>query len=633
MRIFKCSVTRFLFNSTIAAIIVIALISGCNTNPAWKAENDRIIREHGVNLRQRADIPKSAIVSNLAPGQTVKRSSIATIESSPGVTRRLIWGTGVLVSMTTLAPGAEILEETLPAERLAMVVKGSVNESTGDGILSMSALGYEKMTPVSGHRERNDLLLLDKGMKSVVKAGPEGAELIELFSPIPDSFLKAAGVSAGSQPDTPVVTPSIAPGTVTDLYTIPFTMLSSTEYARIIDGYRMQTGFLRIDPVTETGFQCQPEERLAIVLRGSADMTTAIGTNPLETGDAFLIPSGMVCSLATGAKGLDILEVWWPGRPDYTAAMNAQATKFHAVVPADSRIELVVDGAVSGPGLCYCEGPSWIKGKLYFSSMGYDNIWTGDPANSRLIEMDPDGAYRYKSKGMELNGTFPMANGNLAICDMFNHRVIEMTTGGKVVRVIADKYDGKRIDGPNDLAVDDKGGVYFSDPQILPEPYFQPGKSVFYARPDGSVIRVMDPGTLIKPNGLILSPDQKTLYVNSTHENFMLAYDVQPDGSTTNPRKFGKVLLTPEILDQESINPQTDGMTVDEMGNVYITSMLGLQIFSPSGEYLGYIHFPLMPVNCCFGGEDGKTLYVTCNDKVYRVRMNVKGAAYTLRGM
>jgi gluconolactonase len=199
--------------------------------------------------------------------------------------------------------------------------------------------------------------------------------------------------------------------------------------------------------------------------------------------------------------------------------------------------------------------------------------------------------------------------------------------------VLAEKYDGKRLDGPNDLAVDDKDGVYFTDPQILPGPYFQPGKSVFYRRPDGSVIRVMDPGTLVKPNGLILSPDNKILYVNSTHENFMLAYDINPDGSTANPRKFGKILLTPEIMDQESINPQTDGMTVDERGNVYITSILGLQIFEPSGEYLGYIHFPKMPVNCCFGDEDGKSLYVICNDQVYRVRTNVKGAPYTLRGM
>ena len=72
-------------------------------------------------------------------------------------------------------------------------------------------------------------------------------------------------------------------------------------------------------------------------------------------------------------------------------------------------------------------------------------------------------------------------------------------------------------------------------------------------------------------------------------------------------------------------------MTVDELGNIYITSILGLQIFSPKGDYIGYIHFPLMPVNCCFGDEDGKTLYVTCNDKVYKIRTNVRGAAYTLK--
>ena len=245
--------------------------------------------------------------------------------------------------------------------------------------------------------------------------------------------------------------------------------------------------------------------------------------------------------------------------------------------------------------------------------------------------MDPNGEYRYMNTGMEVNGTFPLGNGNLAVCDMYGHRVIEMTLQGKVVRTLADTFDGKQIDGPNDLAVDNKRGIYFSDPQVVPRPHYQPGRAVYYRKPNGEVIRVMEPGVLGKPNGLILSPDCKTLYVNSTPENFMMAYDIHEDGSVLNPRKFGKIKLTPEVLDRESIYPQVDGMTVDERGNVYVTSILGLQIFSPDGSYIGNIHFPLMPVNCCFGDEDGKTLYINCNDKVYKIRTNVRGAAYIFK--
>ena len=94
--------------------------------------------------------------------------------------------------------------------------------------------------------------------------------------------------------------------------------------------------------------------------------------------------------------------------------------------------------------------------------------------------MDSDGTYRYMHTGLEVNGTFPLDSGNLAICDMHGHRLIEMTLQGKIVRTLASKYKGKQIDGPNDLAVDNKGGIYFSDPQVVPEPHLQPGRAVYY---------------------------------------------------------------------------------------------------------------------------------------------------------
>ena len=133
---------------------------------------------------------------------------------------------------------------------------------------------------------------------------------------------------------------------------------------------------------------------------------------------------------------------------------------------------------------------------------------------------------------MQSNGTIAAANGNLLVCDMFGHRVVEVDPAtGRVVRVVLDKVDGKPIDGPNDLVMDAKGGLYVTDPQFTPEAQkSQPGKQVYYVAPDGTAKVVIGPGEFAMPNGVELSPDGKTLYVNNTWaqpgENFVWAYDV-----------------------------------------------------------------------------------------------------------
>src|SRR6187401_2846665 len=115
-------------------------------------------------------------------------------------------------------------------------------------------------------------------------------------------------------------------------------------------------------------------------------------------------------------------------------------------------------------GFTFTEGPTWLKGKLYFSDMWFKHPvagdWTGSPARSRLIVMEPDGRYRVLASGMQSNGTVAAKNGNLIVCDMFGHRVVEVEPAGRVVRVIIDKINGKPIDGPNDLVMDAKGGLY-----------------------------------------------------------------------------------------------------------------------------------------------------------------------------
>jgi len=274
--------------------------------------------------------------------------------------------------------------------------------------------------------------------------------------------------------------------------------------------------------------------------------------------------------------------------------------------------------------------------------MFFDQSWGGDPKKSAIVEMDPDGTYRYVSQGqMQANGLMPLPSGNLAVCDMFGHRIIEMTTQGSIVKTLVAAYEGKPIDGPNDLVIDARGGIYFTDPQFTPDAVkSQPGRAVYYRTPGGKVIRVIEPNVFAMPNGVVLSPDGKTLYVNNTYDsetfwnvdtdkdNTVWAYDVDGDGSLRNGRKFAELQLTPEVLDRKGRSSGADGMTIDALGNIYVATYAGLQIFNSQGGFIGLINLPVYPVSCCFGGEDMKTLYMVGYDKVYRIRTHVAGLRY-----
>ncbi|MFC1538027.1 SMP-30/gluconolactonase/LRE family protein [Candidatus Latescibacterota bacterium] len=319
---------------------------------------------------------------------------------------------------------------------------------------------------------------------------------------------------------------------------------------------------------------------------------------------------------------------------------------YYTIFPRGETLKLVIDGAKQSaensdelPGILFSEGPCWVNGKLYFSSLNFQRNAT----NSSTIEMDPDGTYRYIQQGkMRTNGIVPAGNGNLLVCDMFGHRIVEMAPNGNVVRVVAEKMnDGSRLDGPNDLVNDARGGVYFTDPQYIPGlEKMQAGRTVNYVRPSGEVIRILDVGEVAFPNGILLSPDGKTLYVcNSQHdpknlsfaENFVMAYDVMEDGTISNARRLAQMILETRQIRSGNKSTGADGMSIDEKGNLYVTSNIGLQIFEPDGTLIGILKLPRKAINCCFGGDDNKTLYLTCNDRIYSIRTNVRGLEYPLK--
>jgi len=629
-----------------AAGLVILSVA-CSKEPDWAARNEKLIAAGTISVRTRGDIPAARLAPSLADGVVTPAASVAEFVLAPGVKARVYWGQGNLVAWLTFEPGAAVPEEVLPAERIMVVMKGEIGQRLGDGYAAMRAVPRETPDGTHGGTPRNDYLLLEKGAANGVKAGPAGAEIVEVYGPPRADYLKRAGTKnvPAAFPETAFpVAPTVAPGVIGDLHDIQFTELSPGADSRLIGGRGAQLSFLQMGPGIEFPAHLHPEEQLMTTLRGSIEELILDGQTTMAEGDLLYLPGTMVHGGKVGDKGCDVLDVFYPPRPDYEAKRAAREAAFRAIIPAEAKLELVVDGAKTEPGLIFTEGPKWVAGKLYFSSMGFDQGWGGDPKKSATVALDPDGSYRYIQQGMLTNGLVPLANGHLAVCDMFGHRLVEMTTAGRVVRVLAGRYGGASLDGPNDVVVDARGGLYFTDPQFTPEAKkSQPGRAVYYLPPKGELIRVVEPNVFAMPNGLVLTPDGKTLLVNNTYDsesfwnvdtdkdNFVWAYDVNPDGTLAGPRKFCRLMLTPEVLDRGGRTTSADGMTIDTDGNLYVATYLGLQIFNAKGEFVGVVNTPVFPVSCCFGGDDMSTLYIAAYDKIYRIRTGVTGLRYPPR--
>jgi gluconolactonase len=191
--------------------------------------------------------------------------------------------------------------------------------------------------------------------------------------------------------------------------------------------------------------------------------------------------------------------------------------------------------------------------------------------------------------------------------------------------VLASAFEGQPFLGPNDLVADRKGGVYFTDPGSYPPAgqFLTQIPTVYYIRPNGSVVRIAD--DIARPNGIILSPDEKTLYVANTLGAFVVAFDVQADGSVRNQRNL--VRLAGILMTNRGVRSGADGLAVDEAGRLYVASTIGVQVFNPDGRHLGTIPIgnPDGPQNLAFAGPDKKTLYVVGDGAVWKVAMLAQG--------
>jgi gluconolactonase len=306
------------------------------------------------------------------------------------------------------------------------------------------------------------------------------------------------------------------------------------------------------------------------------------------------------------------------------------------IVPSQPMLQKVA----TGDGFKWTEGPVWIPaGYLLFAEIPSNSIRKWAPGGGVTTFMQPSG---YKgttpfpgpepgSNGMTLD-----SHGRLTVAGHAQRDVwrLEQVNPKAQVTVLADTYDGKQLNSPNDLAYKSDGTLYFTDPPYgLPKLEKDPGKQVAFA----GVYRVADaeaqkPGAapdhsklqllvkdLPRPNGIAFSPDEKYLYVNNSEpKKIWMRYTVKADGTLTD----GKLLFD-ATSDKRDGAP--DGMKVDSKGNIYSAGPGGVWIFSPEGKHLGTLDIPERVGNVAWGGADHKTLYIAASSSIYRIPLKIAG--------
>ena len=292
---------------------------------------------------------------------------------------------------------------------------------------------------------------------------------------------------------------------------------------------------------------------------------------------------------------------------------------FDVLVPPDARIEKLADGFV------FTEGPVWVRRgdpHLLFSDLRANAIkqWSPGAGVTDFMNLVFDGDPAGRSVGS--NGLAIDADGRLILCEHGNRRVSRIEADGSLT-VLADRYDGKRLNSPNDAVYHSSGWLYFTDP-----PYGLAGQEgdpareldvngIYRLSPEGEVELLI--GAQSRPNGLGFSPDERILYVANSDANqkVWFAYDVLDDGRLGPGRVFFDV-------QSETASGAADGLTVDRDGNLFATGPGGVWVLGPDGTHLGTIQPDEVPANAAWG-DDGSTLYMTARTGLYRIRLTTSG--------
>jgi gluconolactonase len=290
--------------------------------------------------------------------------------------------------------------------------------------------------------------------------------------------------------------------------------------------------------------------------------------------------------------------------------------KIDVIVPIDAELE-ILDTTFQ-----FTEGPVWNpSGYLLFSDI---------PAN-KIIKWTPEvGFSTYLEPSENTNGLTFDKDGNLVMAAHSARGIFRQNADGSLTE-LAHKYQGQKLNSPNDLVISSSGIIYFTDPCWGLNGLEQSAdKEVKYNGAymiSDSVLTLID-STLWRPNGIALSPDQKTLYVTDMFENntspVKLLYRYQLD-EKGNPVSKEVITVTDPKDEILSATGGFDGIKTDVEGNIYCTGPLGIVILSPEGKYLGTIVTPKSPANCAWGDDDYKTLYITARKDIYRIKLNIVG--------
>ena len=257
----------------------------------------------------------------------------------------------------------------------------------------------------------------------------------------------------------------------------------------------------------------------------------------------------------------------------------------------------------------FIEGPIWHPdGFLLFSDIPADIIYKF--ASNQQVEV-------FRRPSGKANGNTLDKENRLLTAEHENRRVSRTEKDGKVI-TLADRYEGKRLNSPNDLVVKSDGSIYFTDPSygVNKEQQELGFYGVYRLASDGKLTLLVK--DLVLPNGIAFSPDEKKLYVNNSEAKYIAVFDVKPDGTVTNERLFAD-------LKDASQGGVPDGLKVDLEGNVYSTGPGGVWILSPDGKLLGKISVPETATNLAWGESDRKTLYITASKSLYRIRLKIPG--------
>jgi gluconolactonase len=299
-----------------------------------------------------------------------------------------------------------------------------------------------------------------------------------------------------------------------------------------------------------------------------------------------------------------------------------------ALVPNNAAIEKLADG------FRWSEGPVWIRegGYLLLSDVPANKMYRWSPHDGLSTFLEPSGydgpdAAAFREAGS--NGLVRGPGNTILMADHGNRAVARLDLATKAKTFLATRYRGKRFNSPNDLVLASDGSIYFTDPPYGLEGLDRsplkelPHNGVYRLKPDGEVV-LLEAGMSF-PNGIILSPDGRTLYVANSDPKraVVIAFDLGRDGAITGRRMFAD--MTPLV--GAAMPGLPDGMAIDRKGNLFATGPGGVHVFSPSGERLGRIETGTAVANCAFG-EDGRTLFLASHQMLARVRTATTGLGY-----